>query len=118
RRRGLLIAGVTAVLAVGVGLVVDQRPTGAPLAVTIVQGHPPCVQVPCTSTREQIAANHLRLTADIEPGPDLVVWAESSLGFTTDVAQNPAVQDSVVEQAVRLGAHMLIGSDRPAGEVH
>lgn len=117
-RRGLVIAAVTAVTAVGVGLVVDERPTGAPLAVTIVQGHPPCARVPCTSTREQIAANHLRLTADLEPGPDLVVWAESSLGFTTDPAQNPAVQDSVVEQAIRLDAHMLIGSDRPAGEVN
>lgn len=119
RRLGVALAGA-AVLGVGlaVGFVVDERPTGDTLAVTIVQGHPACPTLPCTSSRADITANHLRMTDELDPGPDLVVWGESSAGFTTDPGQNPAVAEAIAAQTGRLDAHLLIGSDRPAGAVN
>lgn len=117
-RTAALVAAAALVVAFGAGFVVDHWPAGEPVEVAVVQGHPPCPGFPCASTREQITVNHLRLTSTVAPGPDLVVWAESSVGFTTDPAQNPAVQDAIVEQARRLDAHMLIGADRPAGDAN
>lgn len=119
RRRELAIGGL-AVLAAGfvVGLVVDQRPTGDTIEVAIVQGHPPCPTFPCTSTRQEITANHLAMTADLDPGADLVVWGESSAGFATDPGTNPAVAEGIAAETTRLDAHLLMGSDRPLGTLN
>jgi apolipoprotein N-acyltransferase len=83
-----------------------------------VQGHPPCPAFPCTSTRQEITANHLALTADLDPGPDLVVWGESSAGFATDPGTNPAVAEGIAAETTRLDAHLLMGSDRPLGTLN
>lgn len=119
RDRAVAIGGL-AMLAIGfsVGLVVDERPTGGPYAVAIVQGHPPCELLPCTASREAITANHLRLTESLDPGPELVVWPESSTGFSTDPGQSPAVAEAIVREAGRLDAYFLVGADRPAGAVN
>ncbi len=119
RRRSLAIGGL-AVLAVGfiAGVVVDERPVGGTLAVTVVQGHPECPTFPCSTTREEITDLHLRMTEALEPGPGMVVWGESSTGFTTDPGQNAAVAEAIARETNRLGAHLLLGSDRPAGSVN
>ena len=119
RRQRLAIGGL-ALLALGfiAGLVVDPRPTGDTLEVAIVQGHPPCPTFPCTSTRQEITANHLAMTAELAPGPDLVVWGESSAGFATDPGVNPGVSEAIVAETARLDTYLLIGSDRPLGTLN
>jgi apolipoprotein N-acyltransferase len=101
------------------GLLYPATAQGAALEVTIVQGNSPCPRDHCAGEREQIFDAHLRLTRTIEPGTaDLVVWAESSTGFSTDPLLNPSYAELIGEEARRIGAFFLIGGDRPLDDGH
>ena len=117
--RWLLFGAATLSLAFGLGAVIKPGADGATLNVAVVQGNTPCEGgVHCANERQIITQNHLDLTAQLNGQLDLVVWAESSTGFTTDPALAPEVSASVSNQAKRLDAYFLIGSDRPVGEEH
>lgn len=103
-------------LAFGIGMVVDASPQGDDFEVAVVQGNTPCQEgVHCPNEREIITQNHLDLTAQINGPIDLVVWAESSTGFVTDPAVSSEVAAAISEEATRLDAFLLVGSDRPVG---
>ena len=106
-------------LAFGIGLVVDASPRGESFEVAVVQGNTPCEGgIHCPNERAIITQNHLDVTAQIDGPIDLVVWAESSTGFATDPAVSPEVAAGISEQAKRLDAFLLVGSDRPVGQAN
>jgi apolipoprotein N-acyltransferase len=106
-------------LVFGIGMVVDASPQGEAYEVAVVQGNTPCEDgIHCPNEREIITQNHLDLTAQIDGPIDLVVWAESSTGFVTDPAVSQEVATAISEQARRLSAFFLVGSDRPVGQAN
>ena len=90
-------------------------PDGETRAVTIVQGNSPCPGTRCPDERRLIYESHLALTRSLEPGPDLVVWPESSTGGRSDPLRNPVVTGAIGAEAARLGASLLVGGDLDAG---
>jgi len=108
---GFVILGVA-------GNVFPAVPEGETRSVAMVQGNSPCPGTRCPDERQLIYESHLALTRDIEPGPDLVVWAESSTGGRADPLRDPAVGEAIGEQAERLDATLLVGGDLDAGPDH
>jgi apolipoprotein N-acyltransferase len=93
----------------------------ATLDAAIVQGSTPCPFEHCPpDERLRTFEQHLELTRQIEPGSvDLVVWSEGSTGsFNADPVQNPEIGEAIGEEARRIGAWFLVGSDRPVSETH
>jgi apolipoprotein N-acyltransferase len=91
------------------------------LDAAIVQGSTPCPFEHCPpDERLRTFEQHLELTRQIEPGSaDLVVWSEGSTGsFNADPVQNPEIGAAIGEEARRIGAWFLVGSDRPVSETH
>jgi apolipoprotein N-acyltransferase len=91
------------------------------LDAAIVQGSTPCPFEHCPpDERLRTFEQHLELTRQIEPGSaDLVVWSEGSTGsFNADPVQNPEIGEAIGEEARRIGAWFLVGSDRPISETH
>lgn len=119
RAQGRRIVGVVGAMAVGLLIAGGVAPSPAPgeeIAVTIIQGNSPCPRVRCPNERALITESHLRLTEELQPASvDLVVWAESSTGFNTDPLLNNDVRERVVNEAARLDAYIMVGSDRPSG---
>ena len=113
RQPAMFGLGVLAVVLV-LGVALDPGAAGDEVRVAIVQGNSPCPQVGCVNERERITQMHLDLTSQLEPGAyDLVVWAESSAGFSTDPRLNDDVAAAIGAEARRLDAAFLIGTDRP-----
>jgi apolipoprotein N-acyltransferase len=84
--------------------------------VAIVQGNSPCPGSRCPDERRLIYESHLALTATIAPGSvELVVWPESSTGFSTDPTANADIAAAIGDQARRIGAYLLVGGDRADG---
>jgi len=89
--------------------------------VAIVQGSTPCPFEHCPpDERLRTFEQHLELTRQIEPGSVfLVVWSEGSTGSTNaDPVQNPEIGAAIADEARRIGAWFLVGSDRPLNETH
>ncbi len=89
--------------------------------VAIVQGSTPCPFEHCPpNERMRTFEQHLNLTRTIEPGSVfLVVWSEGSTGgLNADPVQNPEIGAAIAEEARRIGAWFLVGSDRPLSETH
>ena len=87
----------------------------------IVQGSTPCPFEHCPpDERLRTFQQHLELTRTIEPGSVfLVVWSEGSTGgLNADPVQNPEVGAAIAEEARRIGAWFLVGSDRPLNDTH
>ena len=87
----------------------------------IVQGSTPCPFEHCPpDERLRTFQQHLELTRTIEPGSVfLVVWSEGSTGgLNADPVQNPEVGAAIAEEARRIGAWFLVGSDRPLSDTH
>jgi apolipoprotein N-acyltransferase len=85
------------------------------LRVAIVQGSTPCPFEHCPpNERLRTYEQHLELTRTIPPGSvDLVVWSEGSTGSTNaDPVLNDDIGQAIADEAVRIGAAMLIGGDR------
>ncbi|MCI0544674.1 MAG: apolipoprotein N-acyltransferase [Actinobacteria bacterium] len=112
---------VIAPLALAVALMAVPLGTGdhAPVEVAIVQGSTPCPFEHCPpDERLRTFEQHLALTKTIEPGTvDLVVWSEGSTGaLNADPVQNAAVGEAIAAEARRIGAWLLVGSDRPVSD--
>jgi apolipoprotein N-acyltransferase len=91
------------------------------LTAAIVQGSTPCPYERCPpDERLRTYQQHLALTREIEPGSvDLVVWSEGSTGSSNaDPVQNPEIGEAIAAEARRIGAWILVGSDRPLDETH
>jgi len=117
RRRWLWIAPLVAVLVVLGGLPGRLSSVNgvAGESVVIIQGSTPCPFEHCPpDERLRTFEQHLALTMMIAPGEaDLVVWSEGSTGgANADPVQNPEIGQAIGEQARRIGAWMLVGSDR------
>ena len=111
-----LAGGVAIVCFLGVtGNIWPAVPRGETREVTIVQGNSPCPGTRCPDERRLIYESHLALTRDQAPGTDLVVWPESSTGGSADPLRDPAVIAAIGNEAVRLGATILVGGDLDAG---
>jgi len=91
---------------------------GDPVRVAVVQGSTPCPFEHCPDERYGTYRQHLELTGSIGKGDaDLVVWAEGSTGsLNADPMLVPAVAQQMGSQAVRIGAYLLAGGDRPISE--
>lgn len=90
-----------------------------PFPVAIVQGSTPCPFEHCPpDERLRTFEQHLDLTQTIEPGTvELVVWPESSSGSTNaDPVLNDEIREAIADQARRIGAAILVGSDRIVGD--
>ena len=122
RRRGAgaVVSLVAVVVLLGVfGLIAPATADGEEVRVAMVQGNSPCPGTRCLGERVAIYEAHLALTRQIEPGSvDLVVWPESSTGFSAHPLTNPAVAEAVAAEAVRIGAPILVGGDRSDGEAN
>lgn len=115
----VLAGGVIALCAAGLaGNLWPAVPDGDARTVTIVQGNSPCPGTRCPGERQLIYESHLALTRSLTPGPDLVVWPESSTGGRSDPLRNPTVQGAIGAEAIRLDAVVLVGGDLDAGPDH
>jgi len=95
------------------------------IEVSIVQGNSPCpgAKNKCDNERQIIYESHLNLTKSIstesiyipDTNPRLIVWAESSSGFSNDPGINDRTLEEISIEANRLQASFLIGGDRPIG---
>jgi apolipoprotein N-acyltransferase len=109
-------------VAIGAALLLETVVTydaPEPTPVAIVQGSTPCPYEKCPpDERLRTFQQHLELTREIDPGSvDLVVWAEGSSGsFNADPVQNEEVGEAISEEARRIGAWFLVGTDRPISE--
>jgi apolipoprotein N-acyltransferase len=112
------------ILVIGGAAIAWSFTTPGPLGslnAVIVQGSTPCPFEHCPpDERLRTFEQHLGLTRQIEPGAaDLVVWSEGSTGsFNADPVQNPEIGAAIGEEARRIGAWFLVGSDRPISETH
>ena len=116
-----VVAGVGLVAVVAV---IWNAPTpGSSVAIdaVIVQGSTPCPFEHCApDERLRTFEQHLELTRQIERGSaDLVVWSEGSTGSSNaDPVQNPDIGEAIAAEARRIGAWILVGSDRPISDTH
>lgn len=87
-----------------------------PSKILIVQGSTPCPYERCPpDERLRTFEQHLELTRTIEATGDigLVVWSESSAGSTNaDPVRDTEIGEAVATEARRLGAWILVGTDR------
>ncbi len=112
-------AAVTAVALTVAGGLWPAVADGPEVRVAIVQGSTPCPGTHCADERLLTYEAHLALTRSLPPDRfDLVVWAESSTGFSVDPVLNTAVAESIGQEARRLNAFVMVGTDRPVGADH
>lgn len=111
--------GILAIVFVA-GALAPPFPDGTPVRVAVVQGSTPCPFEHCPDERRLTYLQHLALTRTIEAGSvDLVVWSEGSTGsHNADPVNNPEVGEAIGAEAARIGAWMLVGSDRPVSATH
>jgi apolipoprotein N-acyltransferase len=108
-------------LVTGVSLFVAGPTDETTTTVAIVQGSTPCPFEHCPpDERLRTYQQHLQLTRTLAGGSaDLVVWSEGSTGsFNADPVQNPEVGEAIAQEARRIEAWFLVGSDRPVSETH
>lgn len=99
----------------------NETPVLEGRSVAVVQGSTPCPFEHCPpDERLRTFEQHLDLTRTIEPGSvSLVVWSEGSTGsFNADPVQNPEIGAAIAAEARRIGAWLVVGSDRPVNETH
>ena len=100
-----------------------QEMSKGDIEVSIVQGNSPCpgAKNRCNNERQIIYESHLNLTKSIstksiytpDTNPRLIVWAESSSGFSNDPRINDRTLEEISIEANRLQASFLVGGDRP-----
>lgn len=102
-------------LVAGLGASAPDLPDGPAVDVAVVQGSTPCPYTHCPDERRLTYLQHLRLTEGILPRTaDLVVWSEGSTGSSNaDPVNNPEVGEAIGKEAARIGAWVMVGSDRP-----
>ena len=107
-------------LVAAASVTIQDLPSGVPVQAAVVQGSTPCPFEHCVDERYQTYQQHLALTEQITPGSvDLVVWSEGSTGSSNaDPVNNAEVGAAIGTQAARIGAWILVGSDRPVDSQH
>jgi apolipoprotein N-acyltransferase len=116
-RRPLAVAVASVAIVVAAGAIAPAVSDGEPVRVAIVQGSTPCPQQRCAGERAAIYATSLDLTRSIEAGSvDLVVWPEGSTGFSVDPVLDASIAAEMGAEAVRIGAVLLAGGDRPLSD--
>ena len=117
--RKVLAGAVAAVCLLGLAANIwPAVPQGEQRVVTIVQGNSPCPGTRCPNERQLIYESHLALTRGLLPGPDLIVWPESSTGGRADPLRDPGVAAAIGNEAERLDTVILVGGDFDAGPEH
>ncbi len=120
-----LLAAPVVVVALSIGTATllsadgEAEDGGRATKAVIVQGSTPCPFEKCPpNERLGTFQQHLDLTRTIPAGgADLVVWAEGSTGSTNaDPVLNEEIAEAIADEARRIGAWFLVGSDRPISE--
>lgn len=110
-RRDLRAVAVRGVAAAAILLAAapfpGPRADGEAVDVAIVQGNIPEHQAPSYEKDLVILDNHARLTAEVPPEADLVLWPESSVGI--DPARDPQAGAILREAARGAGVPMIVG---------
>jgi apolipoprotein N-acyltransferase len=110
RRRTATVTAAVACALLLVGFVIpENRATGHPARVAIVQGNVPQT-APSFSKDVQILADHVQLTKELAGRADLVVWPESSVALDPD---EKGVAKVIGEAAIAAGAPMIVGGNEP-----
>jgi len=105
--------GVVVFLLALAGFLFAPSADGQVAQTAIVQGNSPCPQTHCQNENRRIYESHLALTETLEPASvDLVVWPENATGTPYDPSTNPEVEAQIAEQAIRLGAYLVISGTR------
>ena len=96
------------------------------IEISIIQGNSPCpgAKNKCSNERQRIYDSHLSLTQSLSTeqvslgnlNPRLIVWAESSSGFSNDPLIHDRVLKQISKESIRLGSYFLIGGDRPIAD--
>jgi apolipoprotein N-acyltransferase len=109
----LLLPVALAAVLVAAGALWPRTAEGAPVDIAVIQGNSPCPGSHCPNENLLIFQSHLELTSRLRnPGPDLIVWPESSAGSNVELVTHPDRAELVAEEARRLGSYFLIGSHR------
>lgn len=104
----LLVAVLVAVGAVGVLLAGPDGATAGSLRTALVQGGGPRGIPAVVSDADAVTERQFRLSEDLPPGLDLVLWPESSLGVSGPVADTSEAA-AVAQLARRTGATVVVG---------
>ena len=96
------------------------------IEISIIQGNSPCpgAKNKCSNERQRIYDSHLSLTQSLSTeqvssgnlNPRLIVWAESSSGFSNAPLIHDRVLKQISKESIRLGSYFLIGGDRPIAD--
>ncbi len=112
RRAGALTAGVclaaTVGLAVGGAVAPDGEPAGNGLSVAAVQGGGPRGLRAVDSDEREVLERHVKASAGVPAGTDLVLWPEDVVDTPGPFAGSPA-EAQVTEVARRLGTTVVVG---------
>lgn len=113
-----VMSGGLVILVAGAFIWNLPSPDTSAVNVAIVQGSTPCPYDKCPDERFGTYEQHLKLTQTILAGEaDLVVWAEGSTGsINADPVQNSEIGAAIGAEARRIGAWILVGSDRPISD--
>lgn len=111
----IVVSALAATTAAGIVLAAPgSRPVGSLSAVLVQGGGPrgiPAVQ----SDSQAVTERQVRLSAAIDPGVDLVLWPESSIGVTGSVVGTDEAA-RVAELARRTGATVVAGVSEAVGD--
>lgn len=108
-KRGVTRVAAAAVVLAVPAVVPAPSAAGADVDVAIVQGNIPETQPASYEKDLTILENHSRLTAEVPPEADLIVWAESSVGI--DPARDPQVAETIRAAAVEAGRPLIVGGN-------
>lgn len=116
RKTALALGVVAAAVPVSGLLLPPAEATGAEVTAAIVQGNIPRYRDPSYEKDRTILDNHVRLTEELPPEVDLVVWPESSIGI--DPFRDREVGAEISEAARSIGRPMIVGGnlDRDDGK--
>ena len=111
----LIVSTLAATTAAGIVLAAPHsKPVGS-LSAVLVQGGGPRGIPAVLSDSRAVTERQVRLSAAIEPGVDLVLWPESSIGVTGSVVGADEAA-RVAELARRTGATVVAGVSEAVGD--
>lgn len=105
----ILLVGVAALVPLVYILLPEPRAEGGRVTVAVVQGNIPRYREPSYAKDRAILSNHVRLTGDLPPVVDLVVWPESSVGI--DPFRDEEVGAAIAAAARSVGKPMIVGGN-------
>ena len=112
RRLGFAAAALC--LALSGFLLPENRATGRPVEIAIVQGNIPREMEASYEKDRIILSSHAHLSDEVADDVDLVLWPESSVGI--DPARDQEVGEEVTSVADHSGTPMIVGGNRDLDE--